>query len=397
MAKDNNKKLAQIFHFDLYGKREEKYSFLLENDLQTVNWQELQPASPDYFFVPKDFSLKEEYEKGFKINELFSLNSVGIVTANDSIFVNIDKNQLINNIKNKFNTVPDNSLIKKIDYRPFDTQFVYYDIKKIERARENVMQHFIKGENCGLIVSRQCVNNWQYVFVAENIANFNLIATAGRFGAGFIFPLYLYQENFGKTEKVANLNEAIVASIRSATGTDIEPIEIFDYLYAVLHSPSYRDRYKEFLKIDFPRIPYPENAEQFKQLAGLGAKLRKLHLMENVVGARHALPLPQNVANFPVAGTNEIETLRTDVVQQHTVRVFINDTQYFDNVPQTAWEFYIGGYQPAQKWLKDRKGRTLGFDDVQHYQQIIAVLIETERIMEEIDINSQSMQKNVRL
>ncbi|MDR0704367.1 MAG: hypothetical protein LBF88_05195, partial [Planctomycetaceae bacterium] len=152
---------------------------------------------------------------------------------------------------------------------------------------------------------------------------------------------------------------------------------IFDYIYAVLHSPLYRERYKEFLKIDFPRIPYPVHAGNFERLAGLGEKLRKLHLMEKV-------KIQQNVANFPVAGTNKIEK-----PQYGKNKVFINENQYFDNVPLSAWEFYIGGYQPAQKWLKDRKERTLDFDDVRHYQKMIAVLCETEQIMKEIDINLQ--------
>jgi predicted helicase len=159
--------------------------------------------------------------------------------------------------------------------------------------------------------------------------------------------------------------------------------QIFDYIYAVLHSPSYREKYKEFLKIDFPRIPYPENAEQFERLAGFGERLRKLHLMENVEAI---LAAAQNVANFPVAGTNEIENSFTEKSGDYRDnKVFINDAQYFDNVPQTAWEFYIGGYQPAQKWLKDRKGRKLEYDDVRHYQKMIAVLCETEQIMTEID------------
>jgi predicted helicase len=172
------------------------------------------------------------------------------------------------------------------------------------------------------------------------------------------------------------MNEAIVKEFAAKIGIKkVNEIRIFDYIYAVLHSPSYRERYKEFLKIDFPRIPYPENAEQLKRLANFGEKLRKLHLMENVKSQK-------NIANFPVSGTNEIE--KPEYVG---TKVFINNAQYFDNVPQTAWEFYIGGYQPAQKWLKDRKGRKLGFDDVQHYQKIIAVLAETEKIMGEIDVS----------
>ncbi|HPS31618.1 MAG TPA: DNA methyltransferase, partial [bacterium] len=151
------------------------------------------------------------------------------------------------------------------------------------------------------------------------------------------------------------------------------PIDLLDYIYAVLHSPSYRDKYKEFLKIDFPRIPYPENAETFWKLVSKGGELRQIHLMESPI-------LDDNNYYFPVEGNNEVEK------PEYTGgKVYINKEQYFENVPEISWNFYIGGYQPAQKWLKDRKGRTLTFDDIQHYQKIIKALLETDRIMKEID------------
>ena len=152
---------------------------------------------------------------------------------------------------------------------------------------------------------------------------------------------------------------------------------MLDYIYAVLHSPTYRERYKEFLKIDFSRVPYPEVVKKFWKLVKLGGKLRRLHLMESVK------PLP-NMANFPVPGTNEVEKPYYKPGGK-SGRVYINAEQYFDRVPQEAWEFYIGGYQPAQKWLKDRKGRALSFDEIQHYQRIIRALQETGETMLEID------------
>ena len=151
------------------------------------------------------------------------------------------------------------------------------------------------------------------------------------------------------------------------------PIDLLCYIYAVLHTPTYRERYKEFLKIDFPRVPYPENAEQFMTFASLGSKLRGLHLMEGVE--------PQSgMADFPAEGSNEIENLK-----YVGSKVCINSVQYFDGVPPEAWNFYMGGYQPAQKWLKDRKGRILGYDDIRHYQRIIRVLKETGELMHELD------------
>ena len=140
----------------------------------------------------------------------------------------------------------------------------------------------------------------------------------------------------------------------------------------MLHSPSYRERYKEFLKIDFPRIPYPTDWEKFRDLAEKGEELRQLHLMEDI-------PAKTGVS-FPVGGTLQVECNRWE-----NNRVYINTEQYFEGVPESAWNFYIGGYQPAQKWLKDRKGMTLSFDDVKHYGKIIYVLKQTEKIMREID------------
>jgi len=202
-----------------------------------------------------------------------------------------------------------------------------------------------------------------------------------------LFTIYLYPDADALLEnknRKPNLNESIVSEIchrlglqfteeKETTAGTFAPIDLLGYIYAVLHSPAYRERYKEFLKIDFPRVPYPESTEKFWALTELGGQLRRLHLMENVE------PL-QNLANYPVPGSNEVEKFR-----YADDKVFINDTQYFDNVPSDAWEFHIGGYQPAQKWLKDRKGRTLGYDDIEHYQKIIRVLKETGEVMGKVD------------
>ena len=169
-------------------------------------------------------------------------------------------------------------------------------------------------------------------------------------------------------------------------GGEFAPIDILDYIYAVLHSPSYREKYKEFLKIDFPRVPYPQDADTFWQLVKLGGEIRQIHLLE-------APKVEQYITTYPIAGSNEITRSITakDIGFELTDeankigRVWINDAQYFDKVPLVAWEFYIGGYQPAQKWLKDRKNRKLEFDDILHYQKIIVALTETERLMREVD------------
>lgn len=154
---------------------------------------------------------------------------------------------------------------------------------------------------------------------------------------------------------------------------------MFDYVYAVLHAPTYRTTYAEFLKSDFPRIPYPASPKQFEALANLGAELRQLHLLEH-----SACTPPKGMATYPVDGSHVVDKPRYEPAAQGG-KVWINDTQYFDGVPQVAWEFYIGGYQPAQKWLKDRKGRELSLDDIRHYQRIIATLARTHTVMGVVD------------
>ena len=206
----------------------------------------------------------------------------------------------------------------------------------------------------------------------------------------FTAPLYLYsyddqQTLDNKAQRTPNLNADIVKEIEEKLGLTftnekeetegtIAPIDILDYIYAVLHSPYYREKFKEFLKIDFPRVPYPKNRDTFWKLVKLGDELRQIHLLESPV-------VNQYITSYPVDGNNEVGKIKYE-----DGKVWINDTQYFDKVPQTVWEFYIGGYQPAQKWLKDRKSRHLSFEDVLHYQKIIVALTETDRIMEEIDM-----------
>ena len=200
-----------------------------------------------------------------------------------------------------------------------------------------------------------------------------------------MFPLYLYTEtNVQQTERTPNLNTKIVKQIaetlsltftneKEETQNTFAPIDILDYIYAVLHSPSYREKYKEFLKIDFPRVPYPSDTARFWTLVKLGGEIRQIHLLESS-------KVEAYITQYPKDGDNQVSNLK-----YKSGKVYINETQYFDNVPQVAWEFYIGGYQPAQKWLKDRKGRKLSFEEILHYQKIIVVLSETDRLMKEVD------------
>ena len=389
-GKKGKDELGKVYHKDLYGLRQQKYDFLDGATLGNVGYEEMSPKAPMYFFVPKDFGLEEEYNKGFKVNELFNIFNVGVVTSNDAALVNSDANKLRNNVERISTKDYDKGLECKFAYRALDNRILYYDEGLIERARKDIMGHLLTPGNIAMVVGKQCVDDWKYAFITDSVTNFNYIATAGRLGAGYVFPLYVYKANMGQEERVVNFNKELYDRI--AQGLNylpcyddnilVDPIsdyngvlypqDLFDYIYAVLHSPSYRERYKEFLKIDFPRIPYPTDWEKFRDLAELGEELRQLHLMED-------LPSKTGVT-FPVAGS-----LQVDCYRWQDNRVYINAEQYFDGVPESAWNFYIGGYQPAQKWLKDRKGMTLSFEDVKHYGRIIYVLQQTERIMQEID------------
>jgi len=443
--------LATVFHSDLYGERPEKFSFLSNNSLQSIPWRKVELTDPMYFFVPKNFSLKEEYENGFKLDELFSLNSMGIATARDNFtihytpqslrntineFINLDietarnkfllgddvRDWSVSGAKNDLTSNPDFSKIADICYRPFDNRYTYYTGKSKGfhcMPRDNVMHHFINGQNIGLCLIKVSRDYHFSVFITNLITDKTILSSKDNSN---VFPLYLYLEGYiedGRRmpgTKIPNLNLSIITEISQhlqlqfteepapdapnvpEVPQSFSPIDIFDYIYAILHSPTYRERYKEFLKIDFPRLPYPQDAEQFWSFAGLGSILRRLHLMEGVE--------PQEgLANFPIPGSNQIENLEyipptpsnspsfdgfgllNSCMEDDSVggRVYINNRQYFDHVPPEAWNFYIGGYQPAQKWLKDRKGRILSYDDIRHYQRIIVALLGTFETMNAID------------
>ena len=391
-VKTGNKKsneLGKVFHYDLYGKRDLKYDFLYENSINTISFKELLNIEPNYFFVEKDFKEQTNYDKGFSLNELFILNNVGIVTSKDIILVNENKDTLLKNVNEYYNINGNPDLIKKLSYRPFDLKFVYYDTKLLERAREKVMCHFIEKKNIALNLNKngRSLTSHNY-FLSNQITDKNLVSSLDSVNT---FPLYLYPEINGQlsTEideiRKPNLKPEIVALIATQLKLQFQsekernsvssfaPIDILDYIYAVLHSPTYRETYKEFLKIDFPKIPYPKDANTFWQLVKLGAQIREIHLLESNVVENY-------ITQFNVIGDNNVEKIKFE-----NGKVYINETQYFDNVPEITWNFYIGGYQPAQKWLKDRKEKTLNFDDIFHYQKIIVALTETDRIMKEID------------
>src|ERR1035437_3728597 len=394
---DKNDKLGSVKYAELYGKRLLKFSELNKNELNTIEWQNLNYTTPDYYFVPKDFEYKNDYYKFFQISDLMPIQACGIVSARDKTLVNFNEDEAqqviedFNDLKesefrDKYDLSKDssdwtydnareeikNASIEMIEYRPFDQRYVPYSSKSkgvIQRPRYEIMKHMIGKCNLGLIISKQLSTfDFQHIFVSKTITDKCTLSTQTK-EAAYHFPLYLYLED---GTKVHNLNKEIVVAIENIVG-ETTPEEIIDYVYAVLHSPKYRKKYNEFLKIDFPRIPYPKNKNVFLDLVKFGKELRLLHLLES--------PNLEKVnITFPKLGSDKVEDIK-----YLNGKVIINEKQYFGNVPAPVWNFYIGGYQPAQKWLKERRGRILTNNEIEQYQKIIVALTETDRIMKEIN------------
>lgn len=390
------KELGTVHHAELYGEREEKFKTLTESCMQNVKWKKLDYSEPYYFFIPKDFKLGREYQKGFKVDELFQTYSSGIETQKDSLVVQFTKQEL-DNVRADFEANDDTlmyskykirdsrdwnlknarqDLEKAIDiqilYRPFDARWSFYSGTTkgiVAYPRREVMEHLMR-DNLALLSTKRLTSfkNWQHVFVSDQMTE--RCAVSLQTGeVGYVFPLYLYAED---GSRLPNLKKELANEIEKIVGK-VTTEDIFDYIYAVLHSPSYRKKYKEFLKIDFPRMPYPKDTKSFKKLISFGAELRSFHLLESP-------KVNQYITSYPVAGSDIVDKLI-----YKNGNVFINKSQYFGRVPEVAWNFYIGGYQPAKKWLKDRKGLTLTNNDIEHYQKIMVALTETDRIMKEID------------
>ena len=419
---------ARVFHADLWGEREDgsgggKYGWLAANDIEGTAWTELTPREPHYLFVPRDEALTDEYEAGWRLTDILRVNSVGIVTARDKLAIQWTPDDM-RRVATDFGALPEdaardryhlgrdtrdwkvslaqadvrsqpagNAPIVPILYRPFDTRATYYTGQSrgfICMPRPQVMRHMLAEPNLALISTRQTRDPWAALATRSVIGHKALAA----YDISSLFPLYLYPQGedameLGVAERTPNLSPAFTGALADATGLrftqdgpgDLDatfgPEDVFHYIYAVLHSPEYRRRYADFLKSDFPRVPPPGDRALFAELVGLGARLAALHLME-ADGA--------NAPAFTVAGDNRVERVRYVEPSGDTAgRVWINGKQHFEGVSPETWALTIGGYRPAEKWLKDRKGRTLSFDDIAWYRRVCAALAETPLVMERID------------
>jgi len=401
----------KVSHSECWGLREGKYNWLSENDIETTNWQEIKPKPEFYLFIPREEALLEAYNKYLKITDIFPVNSVGIVTSRDNFVIDCDRSALKRRVEIfRDKNLPDeiikqtfglrdksnwklkdaregvtkdeeweNSVIQML-YRPFDVRWIFYHDEVMERPRKEVMRHIMK-DNVGLLVPRQVATNFRHVFCTTCITNFNVLDTAGRFGSGFLFPLYLYTDKgdmFSQQEaqkRKPNLNPKLVKSSTEAYGKEPTPEEIFCYIYGILYSNVYRSKYTEFLKTDFPKVPFTRNYELFSTIGKYGSKLVDLHLMKSA-------ELNNPIVKFQGGGDYGIGKVR---YEEKGKQVYINDSQYFEGIERKVWEYQIGGYQVLNKWLKDRKGRKLSLDDIKHYCQIATALEETIEIQRDID------------
>ena len=417
VKKKDNPTPATVHYADLWGSRQEKYQMLSETDLESTNWVDLLPESPYHLFVPQETDFQVEYEIGWQLTDIFQTSSIGIITARDKFTIHRTAEE-VRQLRTHFVSLeveeargryglprdsrdwqvqlaqadlrdhPDSDQhITPIHYRPFDSRWTYYTGRSRGfhcRPRPGIMTHLLIGENLALCTHRIIRNatTWQHVLVTDNITDGNYISNTD--GPTHVFPLYLYPDTEGfalETEIKLNFKPEFLTALAAALGLPqtapyqlpdgTTPEQLLSYIYAVLYSPTYRERYYEFLRYDFPRIPLPQDIDHFTVLAALGQQLIDLHLLKN---------LPQSPHRFEGEGNGVVDSVRYE-----DGNVWINATQHFTDVPAEVWEYEIGAYQVCQKWLKDRRNRTLTLDELNQYRNILVALAETGRIMDAID------------
>jgi len=429
-VKKNKSAKNNLYHSELFGSRKSKYQWLSEISVSKTKWEELDPIAPFYLFTKQDTTFLPEYSICWQLNDIFPINGNGVKTRKDKLLIDYTFNNISNRFKDivmlsateaiekydikssdgwDFGTVHaklDNNVDEKITrllYRPFDIRYMYFNKVMIERGdhRYPIMQHMInKNINLGLVATRQVTSlNICHFLCTKNLIE---MKTCSHDRGTNLFPLYLYPIDAPKATlfdtdiptdspggRKPNLAPKFIEDfaaklsmqfIRDGKGDRVwtfGPEDIFNYMYAVFHSPTYRKRYAEFLKNDFPRIPLTSNPDLFKELCTTGQELVDLHLMETKA---------PKITGYPVAGDSTVEKVRYQEPHDDVNgRVWINSTQYFDGVSKEVWEFHIGGYQVCDKWLKDRKGRQLTYDDLTHYQHVVSALAETMKLMNDID------------
>ena len=411
---------TSVSHAELWGKRDDKYNWLAANTINTTPWKTLTPTSPNYRFAPQGKS--EEYKEYRKITDIFALNQTGLSTKRDKMVIDFESKPILERVNYFRNSIEPNEIlceqlpinmidewniskarqslgkeqdlekyIQPILHFPFDERFIFYHDELVARPRKDVMRHLIAGENVAMCIGRagETVGDatWNLVSVSKTLTDLNVF----RRGGTPVFPLYRYAEQ--GNHRFHNISQPFVEEVcqhlnyeidstdamsfipdrKGDLRTTIGPEDIFHYIYAILHAQTYRQRYAEQLKDNFPHIPLTTHRALFQKLASLGEQLATLHLFQS-----EATHLP----TFPISGDPQVEKVRWTEVDQ---RVWINGTQYFSPISREVWEFRVGGHCPAKKWLTDRKLRNLTFDEIQHYRRICGALDKTVKIMEDID------------
>ena len=416
---------ARVLYANLQGRRKMKYEFLLRKSSDSVKWRELRPAEPYYFFTPKKFPAGKKYMSEVGVRELFLQNGSGLKTDRDSLFIDRDEKPLAEKMRTLLNgdfrgdrefialhNIKDSSgyrMMKKIDaaraaggfdakavrpilYRPFDEQLVYYAPELLSRPNDDTMRHIKGGENVALLTTRliPANHNFTHALVSREIPSANAVG-----GWTYVFPLWVWEGEVGKgAVRRANFRADAASAFAKRMGMAysedgggkargvVSPEDLFDYIYAALHRPSYRWDYREFLRIDYPRIPAAADAREFRRLAKLGGELRELHLLES--------PLLDDAGHpFSAEGKNIVEAvsfLPDGESGGELGRVVINKAgRHFAGVPRAAWDFCVGGYHPARLWLKKRAGRSLSYADQRHYRRLLAALSRTAELVGRLD------------
>ncbi len=428
--KNKNIRKKGVFQTDVFGERSYKYSFLKENSLESIKWNTVEFEGDNNYFFNLDSEHDDTYKEYFPINQLFPVHGRGVSFRKENLLVknNFTLEDAINMVED-VNNLPENIVLEKyklketkdwflsdkkvffkdakredfkeVLYRPFDTRYTYYPVGLIHNIivrgdhKRDLMKNVLANNNISLICPKQSLEGLG-CFLTTKITE-NKIVSA--YNPNYIFPLYLTnndQKDIINSELIKpNIDLDIVSKFEKKlqmafntenvnNKTSFSGIDIIDYIYAIFHSPTYRTKYKEYLKVDFPRIPYPKDKNTFWSLVKFGGELRQLHLLETNLDEKLISTYPNDGNNLITRKINKNDWELFNP-ENGLGRIWINDEQCFENIPLIAWEFFIGGYQPAQKWLKDRKERELSFDDISHYQKIIASLMETDRIMKEID------------
>lgn len=407
--------LSQIKYLDIFGLREQKYDFLQKTTLFDCPWVDLTPIEPKYFILPKDFSYSDEYEKGFRISDVFSTWSQGIMSGNDS-FVMFDSLEdletLLCEIRNsscdahsmdlirKGRDLPknwsiekalediksDDAIVEAVQYRPYEIKYTIYTGKScgwLWRPRTATMDLMKSVYNNIALISTRIVqkgSEYNHVFVSSFLTDKGLLSSKDN---AFVFPIYNISSESGKTKMISNFTEEFRANFSSRINLTIDEdkrdrdkycssLDILAYMYAILHSQAYRERYREFLITEYPKIPYPENRPVFWELVDLGAKLIGVHLLKDI-----------NIEdNLRVISNDEFFVKK---VEYDNGRIMINPSCGFSGVVEEVWNQQIGSYKPAEKWLKDRKGLVLTDKDITHYLKILSSLSSSIKIVQSID------------